>query len=123
MRSIGPDGARPLTLEDRKRPVSARSRAVKDGRVEFLSLVSVPGSRDHFRAAGWPKNGKRWFSARDLVAGILRTRTLFFGCDRTSRRPLRGRHRISFREAEAPAEPYTTEKLATRGARQAPHLP
>ncbi len=90
MRSIGADGARPLTLAAGSglfRPEVVRSRMARSFPIPGeCSRISGP-----YSSPGSPKNGKRWFSARELVAVLLRTRTLFFGCDRTSRRPLRGR--------------------------------
>ena len=103
-----------LDLGRGKWNVAARSRAGTEGRVESYLLRSFPDLGTNFvplMACG----EERSVLCAGTGGGVSFAAVVF-----------RLRHgqavvlsgvgdRISFREAEAPAEPYTTEKLATRG--------
>jgi hypothetical protein len=90
VRSFGPDGARPSSS-------IAGSGLFRPEVVLSWIAGSHPITGERSRVSGpfscpeWPVNGHGQFSARELKAAIFRTWTLFFGCDRISRRPLRGR--------------------------------
>ena len=114
MDSFGLDALGPLTSEEGSgmfRPEVVLSRKGGSNHIfRDLSRISGPVS--------CPLDGMSRGAVGSLCGRTrrrrLRPRPLIFGCERTNRRPLRGRDRISFREAEAPAEPYTTEKTRNR---------
>ena len=104
-----------LDLGRGKWNVPARSRAVMEGRVNSYLSRFIPDLGDRNTCPGGMSE-----DACTLEGGhqteIHERRPLIFGRTATSRRPVWVfQFVVSFREGEAPAEPYTTEKIASSG--------